>query len=185
MFAFLTPAACLVALLMGTGSALQPDSVSLHIDGSSNVHDWTSEATEVRVDGQFQTDASGRLTAVEGLKVVIPVERIKSEKGRIMDNKTYKALDADEHPEIRFVANAVRINGATVSAEGQLTIAGQSRPVTLTGQWKQDASGSFLTGSYAMKMSDFGIDPPTAMMGAMKTADDVTIRYHVQVKSLP
>lgn len=185
MIAFLPTAACLLALLLGGGTLQEPESVSLTIHGSSNVHDWTSEATDVRVRGDFRTDASGRLTAVEGLVITVPVEGIKSEKGRIMDGKTYKALLSDEYPDIRFEATAVRVSGSAVTAEGQLRIAGQSRPVTLTAKWAEDGTGLSLSGSYDLLMTDFGIDPPTAMMGAMKTTNEVTVRYRVQLASMP
>ena len=37
-------------------------------------------------------------------------------------------------------------------------------------------------GSYIMKMTDFGVDPPTAVFGTIKTGDEITIDYNLQLK---
>jgi hypothetical protein len=40
-------------------------------------------------------------------------------------------------------------------------------------------------GIVPLKMTDFGVDPPTAMLGALKTGDDIKINYDFQfVKSI-
>jgi polyisoprenoid-binding protein YceI len=168
----------LVAFSPGFGNGPQTATVIIH--GSSNVHDWQSEATDVRLTGQFDTDASGKLVAVKNLAVSILVEGIKSEKGRIMDGKTYKALVSEDHPNITFQSSSVAVQGANITAKGNLNIAGETRPVTITATWNQSSGAIALSGEYAFKMTDFGIDPPTAMMGAMKTSDDVTVKYAVQ-----
>src|SRR5215210_7352667 len=43
-------------------------------------------------------------------------------------------FDAERHPELRFVAADIRLDGdGKVSVEGELTIKGVTRPVTVTG----------------------------------------------------
>ena len=67
-----------------------------------------------------------------------------------------------------------------VQAEGTLTIAGQSQPAILPGKLYPGGGGLWLDGQYTLKMSTFGIKPPTMMMGTIKVGDAVTIRYHLQ-----
>ena len=162
-----------------------PNTAAVVIHGSSNVHDWQSEATDVRLSGQFDTDASGKLVAVKSLSVTVLVEGIKSEKGRIMNGKTYKALVSEDHPNITFEATSVAVNGADITAKGNLNIAGETRPVTLNATWSLSGGAIALSGEYAFKMTDFGIKPPTAMMGTMKTSDDITVKYAVQWSPIP
>ena len=73
-----------MAIGQKVGSAGQ---VKLTIQGTSNVHDWESEATQVIVKGNFQME-NGNLIKAEGISVKVPVLSIKSEKGKTMDNKT-------------------------------------------------------------------------------------------------
>ena len=39
------------------------------------------------------------------------------------------------------------------------------------------AGASFLTGQLPIRMTDYGIKPPTAMMGTIKTGDDVKVTF--------
>jgi len=38
-----------------------------------------------------------------------------------------------------------------------------------------------VTGSYKFKMSSFGIDPPRAMLGTIRTGDEVTIKFKINL----
>ena len=167
-----------MAIGQKVGSAGQ---VKLTIQGTSNVHDWESEATQVIVKGNFQME-NGNLIKAEGISVKVPVLSIKSEKGKTMDNKTYDALLAETHPDILFTGSQITVNGTDIVATGTLTIAGQTKPATLKAKWNKVSGGVQVHGSYPLKMTDFGISPPTALMGTMKTRDDVTIEYTFLLK---
>jgi len=165
---------------LGQGMA-QTGKMTIH--GTSNLHDWESEATEVIVQGKFQAE-SGALKSVDQLSVRVPVSKIKSEKGRTMDNKTYESLKSDKHPNITFNATKVTVIGSEVSATGTLQIAGQSKTVTVKGQWKVMGNNEIeITGSHALKMSDYGISAPTALLGTMKTGDGITLKFSVRTKA--
>jgi len=60
---------------------------------------------------------------------------------------------------------------------GNLRIAGKTQPATLKADWKSVSGGIQISGSYALKMTDFGISPPTALLGVMKTGDGITLEY--------
>ncbi|MEL6194250.1 MAG: YceI family protein, partial [Bacteroidota bacterium] len=40
-------------------------------------------------------------------------------------------------------------------------------------------------GEYAMKMSDFGITPPSAMFGQIQTDDDVLVKFSLVLQPSP
>jgi hypothetical protein len=165
---------------LGQGTA-QTGKMTIH--GTSNLHDWETVATEVIVQGKFQAE-SGSLQSVDQLSVRVPVSKIKSEKGKTMDNKTYESLKSDKHPTITFTASKVTVTGAEVSATGTLQIAGQSKTVTVKGQWKAMGNNEIeITGSHALKMSDYGISAPTALLGTMKTGDGITLKFSVRTKA--
>lgn len=43
-------------------------------------------------------------------------------------------FDAEAHPELRFAADDLRVDGQTVTVEGEITIKGVTKPATLTGR---------------------------------------------------
>lgn len=153
------------------------------IAGTSNLHDWESAVTKVSWRGTFSfTD--GVLSELSDVKVNIPVEGIISTKGRIMDGKTHTALKAEEHPNIVFTLTSASItnNGtkSNVAAKGKLTVAGVTKTINLPVILTPLADGQCqITGTYPMKMTDFGIDPPTALLGSLTTGDDVSIKFNL------
>lgn len=162
---------------------------SIVIKGTSNLHDWESKVNEVRASGSMKVE-NGGLTGIQSLQVEIPVRTIKSSKGSIMDNKTYDALNADNSPNITYkmekTTGIVR-NGTdcAVHTSGFLTIAGTSNRVDLSAQGKVNANGTVtFNGSKKLKMTEFKIKPPTALMGTLKTGDEVEIVYQVTLKPI-
>jgi polyisoprenoid-binding protein YceI len=160
---------------------------SMRIKGTSNVHEWDCSGYEVRANGSLTTDASG-LKTINSLYVEIPVKAIKSTKGSIMDNKMYDALKADGNPNVAYSLERVtginkRGGGYDINTTGYLKIAGVSRKVDMYvwGQVGGDQSITF-NGSKKIKMTDFGISPPTALMGTMTTGDEVEVIFQVTLK---
>lgn len=160
---------------------------SLVIKGTSNLHDWQSKANEVRANGSLSADASG-LKSIGALSVEIPVRTIKSTKGSIMDNKTYDALKADAFPNITYKLEKVtgmnnRSGTYDINTTGYLTIAGATNKIDMYVQGKMGADGSItFNGSKKLKMTDYKIKPPTALMGTMTTGDEVEIVFQVTLK---
>lgn len=184
---FLTIALLIGAIGLTAQNTFGVSECSIKINGTSSLHDWTSTAEDV--SGTAQLDVANQtLNAIEALTVRIKSEGIKSEKGRIMDNKTHKALAADDHKYITYALSKATITQqndqkVTVRATGALTIAGKTKTVTMdvTGTKKNGAIQ--FSGSKALKMTDFGIDPPTAMLGTLKTGDDITIDFSLTLKT--
>lgn len=162
-------------------------SATLAIKGTSNLHDWESSAKEVRGKADL-TIAEGKLSAINSLIVDVLVKSIKSTKGSIMDNKTYDALKAEAHPKITFkLERATPVkqsgDGYSVTASGSLAIAGVTKKVDLSAKGKMDAGGNILfSGSKKINMTDYGIKPPTALMGTMTVGDEVEVVFSVTLK---
>lgn len=166
----------------GTAQAYQLIASDFTISGTSNLHDWESKVTKVSWTGAFQIMDDGTLQ-IRGGKVTIPVSGILSTKGRVMDNKTHEALKKASHPNIVFTATTVNAtpsgtNTWTAQVKGTLSLAGVSKQVTVKTIIKAGADGKMsATGTHAMKMTDFGISPPTALMGTMTTGDAITLKF--------
>ncbi|RAV29063.1 YceI family protein [Sinomicrobium soli] len=159
-----------------------PSKSKVEVFGTSNVHDWELTADAFMSSGEFKV-AGNVLESVEKLRFTIAVEALKSGKGG-MDKNTYKALNSGKHPEISFVAGTVTditevASGKyTVSVPGKLTIAGTARQVTLKFE-VSSAQGINLSGSTEIDMTDYGVEPPTALLGTIKTGEKVTVKVNI------
>lgn len=156
------------------------------IDGSSNLHDWQSKVTGISGTADLSIE-NGVFKGIRQLAVTIPVKGIKSPKGSIMDNKTYDALKEEDFPNITYKLTKVnsvqqKTGAFEINTTGSLTVAGATKTVDITVTAKDLGGGNWqFEGSKALKMTDFKISPPTALMGTMKTGDDITIKFAITV----
>ncbi|MGS2765249.1 YceI family protein [Sinomicrobium sp. M5D2P9] len=154
----------------------------LQVLGTSNLHDWELEATSFQGKGTISAEEN-LLKSVENLSFTLAVEGLKSGKGG-MDKNTYKALKSKDHKEISFrsdKATAIKETGTgqyQVEIPGNLTIAGVSKKVSLTlTVVLQDKI--HLSGSTDIVMTDYGVEPPTALLGTVKTGEKVTVKFEM------
>ena len=152
---------------------------TMSVSGTSTMHDWQSSVESVSATGSFVV-TSNHLSAVKDVVVKIPVTSIKSTKGKTMDKKTFEAFNYEKHPQIIFVLTGQSVNEstATVDLKGSLTMAGKTRPIDFKVTYKVLSNGELkITGSKRLTMSEFGMEPPTAMMGTIKVGDDIDVSF--------
>ena len=165
-------------------------SARVSLEGTSNIHGYTASSSTVRltaleVAGTSEGDVLDHALQPEGLKafeIVIPVTSLSSPKDGI-DKNMHKALKATEHPEITFRLRRLEPSGAAYQAIGGLTIAGVEREITLNLQVLRNGPALAVTGSTDLLMTDFGVTPPKAMLGMLKTNPKVTIRFELLLTS--
>jgi len=155
---------------------------TMTIYGTTNVHDFKSKVTQIK--GEVVVSSSKK---IQSLNVEIPVRSIKSgEKG--MDTKTYEAFNEGKFPTISFQlvdASSLQINGddISVTVTGNLTMAGTTRKISFKTTGKNLKPGAYeFKGSIALKMTDFKMKPPTAMLGVMKVGDAITLKFDINVE---
>lgn len=159
------------------------DLASIKIAGTSTMHDWEMETPKVTGKAGFILDGN-EVTGIKFLDVTIPSESLKSGKGA-MDKNAYKALKTDNHKEIGFILNKVsKIEKSgdkfILTAEGRLTIAGTTKNVQLLTTVLSKGNGDIqCTGETSIKMTDFGVEPPSFMFGSVKTGDELEIAFDV------
>lgn len=153
------------------------------ISGTSTIHDWKINVTKFSGNSSIVFE-SNNLKDIKAFDIQIAGKDLKSEKGsKDMDEKMYEALKIPTNPTINFKLNKITAlptsaNGHTLSATGAFTIGGFSKEESLSVQVKPIDSNSLeFSGSKKIKMSDYKLKPPTAMMGMMKTGDEVEIQF--------
>lgn len=169
--------------LFAQDAAVNPKDFQVTIHGSSNLHDWTETAERVTGHGSITKRNDGSFDLKE-LTIEVDVLSIKSTEGGIMNSKTYQALKAGKYPRITFtLAGPLKLfpgkgEGYVMKASGNLFIAGVTRPVNVLAKVFEGGGGEVsVEGMQKINMSDYGIDPPTAMMGMLKVRDAISIYF--------
>ena len=155
------------------------------IDGTSNLRDWKENVCQVSgaMEAQVNTDGTIDLSAI---RIALDVLSIRSDMGRVMDAKTYEALKANVHPEILFTLSApLRLNpvrncGTAIPVKGNLSLAGVTKQVTMQVRtFDIDRGNAQFEGYEDLKMTDFGVKPPSALFGTMRASPDITIHFRI------
>ena len=169
----------------------QPES-RLWVDGTSTVRSYTCRATtlqgNVTAAGSDASLAIAELQkAIRTVDVSVPVQSLDCGNGT-MNGHLRNALKMEANPTIKFRVSQYDVvpGGAsegTVKLKGNLTIAGQEKPVTIDASVATDAAGALrVKGSKEILMSEFGVRPPTLMMGTLKVRDRVVVNFDVVLK---
>lgn len=159
----------------------------LTVFGTSNIHEWDIKAEKMSGNANFEIQEE-KLVGIAKLTFVVQAESLKSGKSG-MDKNTYKALKTDSHKNITFtMAKVNKITPAghdsyRVDTQGTLSIAGTAKQVNLSMVVKMLPNNGFvLTGKSTIDMTNYKVDPPTAVMGTIKTGKDVTVEFEVTYK---
>lgn len=153
----------------------------LKVEGTSNIHDWEMNAEDFQ--GNLNVEMKdGQLLGIKELNFAVVAESLKSGKSG-MDKNTYKALDTKKNQRITYQMSKVKNIDCTsateckVSTSGFLSIAGTKKPVDIVFNAKVSNNQITLNGTQAVKMTNFNVDPPTAMFGTITTGDEVKITF--------
>lgn len=164
-------------MLQAQSYSIATDESGVTITGTSNVHDWESTAEQFSGTASIEIEDDS-LISISNLKFNVVVDGIKSGKGG-MDDKTYDALNKKKHPNITFVLTEVSgIEANSLIANGELTISGVTNTIEMNVDYEILPDGSVLfKGTQAIKMTDYKVDPPKAMFGAIKAGEDVEVIF--------
>jgi polyisoprenoid-binding protein YceI len=187
--------AALVPLMAASTRApldVQPES-RLWIAGTSTVRSFQCQAGafDAKVESVSGADAVAAVLAgekaVSGVEVVIPAEKLDCRNGT-MNEHMRKAIRANEFPTIVFRASSYDLAGANdgvaVTLTGSLTLGGVEKPITVEALAKSGAHGTLtVSGTHEVRMTEFGLKPPTLMLGTMKVGEKITVGFDIVLKN--
>ncbi len=167
-------------------NAQQPDvfksyKASLTISGTSTLHDWTMTSETYTCQGNFKIE-DGKVADVKGLNLTVPVRTLKSGKSA-MDKNAYAALKEEQHQQIQFSLTGVKQLGEKLLCQGNLTIAGITKPVEVETNCQLLADQTLQCKSKTQfKMTEYKVEPPSFMFGSVTTGDKIAIEFQISFK---
>jgi polyisoprenoid-binding protein YceI len=136
-------------------------------------------------DGTDLWESALKPGGVEIFEVAIPAATLTSPREGL-DAYMHKALMVSEHPDIVF--RLVRFEprqGGGLKGIGNLKIAGVVREVALDVTTERKNATLSVRGQVVLLMTDFGIKPPVALMGMLKTDPKVTVTFETLLALAP
>jgi polyisoprenoid-binding protein YceI len=180
--------AALAVFTLGAAGWIAPSytfesSSKIWVEGTSTIHDWECEVGQFA--GSVTADAAeAGFASLTATSLAVPVQGIDCDNGT-MNGKLRDALGSTP---VRYDLASADVGevGAdgwfTINTTGRLTIAGATQPVEMSVKAKAlDGNRFRFVGQHALKMTDYGVDPPTAMFGTLKTGDEVTVHFDATV----
>ncbi len=159
------------------------DNYTVTIHGSSTVSNWQDVVGKVTGDMVANVNDDGSMD-LNAIHMKMYVRSIKSNMGPGMDRKTYNALKGDINPEIIFILDVpiklMQVYSAKKAffIKGNLTLAGINRQVIMQATLCTSGPGKLaFEGSQQIKMTDYGVRPPTALFGTIRVNPDITINF--------
>lgn len=162
------------------------------ISGTSNLYPFTASTTDVHMSRLVLAPADGdRLQSapqaggVEAFDIAIGAASLTSGQAGF-DQNMHQALKVSEHQDITF--RLLRLEPAdtanSLTAVGVLKIAGIEKEVAFPIRAGVNASTITVIGDVALLMTDYGITPPKALLGLLKTDPKITVTFEI-VLALP
>lgn len=170
-------------------SATLLENSSMSITGNSTLHAWNVDAKKYSVRFQipeswFETDKNWSGQDVEELVVNVSVEHLDGGKNK-MNRDLREVLKFEDYPEILFRWDDIHFVGNTETSRkaeisGRLTIAGvESRISFQSNLYLNEWSQIVTEGNVSINMKDYGLEPPKALFGLIKTDENITIVYEL------
>lgn len=163
----------------------------LWIEGRSNINEFECEANkysgqatiydEEEEDSAFVQSVQERLS----LQVDIRVDGFECGKNK-MNRDLRNALKSDNFPEITFLFDSAELvempespnEPFLVDVRGSLTVAGETRDIHFeTRAYYLDVDKVRAIGNTTIRMTDFNVEPPTALLGLIQADDELTVKF--------
>ena len=196
----------LLVLVAASGSHLS-------LEGSSNVKDWrcTGTTLDARMDVAAPLDQinhiidrieDGDVARLDpraasfpqpAFRLRVPVQSLRC-GNRQMERDLSNALRADANPVIEFqfdelvggVEHDIDARRYRATISGVLALAGTRRSVRIAVEAERVARDRFrLRARLPLRMTDFGITPPTALFGMVKAKNDLVVQFDLVLGARP
>ena len=167
----------------------------LYLEGRSNVNEFTCHCEQevIPMTTDFSIDVERTIADFFNLALNISTQKLDCGH-KIMNKDLQKTLQVDQHPYIKIKLQKVHLNRSKSGlnqfwthylAETDLTIAGNTSSYKIPVMAKRIGAKTYQFKSfYEIQLSEFGIAPPTALLGVVKVEDTFIIHFDLHVEVL-
>lgn len=165
----------------------------LFLEGKSNVNEFTCNCEQefIPMVADFSLDSGSNIA--DFLEMRLKVSAQKLDCGNKMMNKDLqKTLQVEQHPFIEIMLHKVHLNATKKPlnqywthylAETELKMAGNSCAFKIPVMARRVGAQIYQFKSfYEIELSEFGIEAPTALLGAVKVKDIFIIHFDLYVE---
>ncbi|MFD2865194.1 YceI family protein [Mucilaginibacter antarcticus] len=158
----------------------------LKVSGTSNIHDWTMTSSSLESQGTFVKEGDD-LSAIRAFTFQFAIKTLKSEHSS-MDSRMNKAVNASKYPTVSYKLTSVTVTNILkgkylLKTKGDLTFAGNTQAISMDVTAKVNADNTITcSGTKKIQLTDYGIKPPSYMLGTMKVYNDLTIQFNLIYK---
>jgi polyisoprenoid-binding protein YceI len=156
--------------------------------GTSNINRWACRSNVFEATISLEQDGGFILTTAaqdSRVAVTVPVQSLKCGNKR-MDQDLYDALDAARFPAIEYrlvnhQVEPVEVDGHFAALTyGDITVAGVTRRVEIPVRARRLEDGTVAgEGIVKLRMTDFGVQPPVALLGLIRARNDIEVSFRV------
>ena len=182
------------------------------LEGSSNVTDWRCRGTSIdarvvvatspdhinhvidRIEdgniGVWMSEPSRGSFPAPEFRLSIPVPSFRC-GNRVMEGDMRRALKGETHPAVQFsfreLRGGIRHDLDTglyhAAIVGDLTLAGVTRTIAVAVSAQRLSRTSFrIRAVLPLRMTDFDVIPPTALFGAIRARDSLTVHFDLTLE---
>lgn len=154
----------------------------LIVKGTASKHDWEMEATKFSAETGMKLEGNN-VSEIQFVELTTLVSGLESDK-KLRDKKAHEVLEAEIFPEIKYTMRGIEpyvVSGKSSNISGLLTVGGKTTDITAVVDFNVLSDRHFkVSGKVRLKMSDFGIEPPTAFLGMIKVDDEVEVEFNLE-----
>lgn len=169
-------------------------SSSLYLEGSTNVNSFTCSVAEYQSQKNievFQTSSNCCNLRFRHLALMVSVPKLDCGKNGI-NRDLQKTLKADEYPYIQIQILSAEVNedttrmktqeGMTAEALAEVTIANTTQKATLHLIVRKTGTNKYsFSGKVPLKMTQFGLEPPTVLLGLVSVKDQIYVSLEMDI----
>lgn len=189
----LIPALCTLPVISHAqdGKVRLSDESKLSIKGKSNVNEFSCQAEhDLQQDSlNYFYQVSGDTVTVNGVLLALEIDQFDCGKRAI--NRDFRStLKFKEYPFIEIILNELVLADPSdiIPEEALVTIriAGVERKYTVPLQSFSSSEDHFVVGgNKILHMTDFGLTPPSPMLGLIKVDDELDIEFDLVIRRQP
>ena len=168
----------MVLVFAALPAAAQRSLITIHVgktgmfSGLGHNHTVTAPISKAAIDPKAP---SAEILVLSRELKVIDKEVSDSDRAKIQSTMMGpEVLDTEKFPEIRFKSSKIEQTSAQhYRVNGDLTLHGVTKPIS----FDVTSDADHYHGTAKLNQTDFGIKPPTAMLGMLKTDPKVAVTF--------